>query len=384
MLDKNEMQVLLNKYKLFPVTYADEEQVQKNVVSNLNYLMVKNKPSGKHQKASMSQKDLADLLGIGAPQLTRILHGEQTPTIFPLLANVKSVFGYSIDEFLYTDIEMVERMREGTHDDLPVASYMKFLGLYQLYYFDTASFKGRERSSNEKAIKSGVMFVEKDAKTDKYRVMAIFNMTKDRADDFYRNVLKGGTGNPAVCREKMIAASGANHIYFGELDLSSKHVYINLRFEDARDRVQMIFHRPESNSNQYIGGLGAMVSVSKGRNAAPCVQYIALANESLNVAAEELAVHLLMHYPNIKTYDAIDDLVDFTTDLYSNRSGTADRLSRLSEEQKKSLVRNYLDKIVNDTVEKNLFRTVIVSPVDDDEFYHYIKRVKENNHVEVI
>ena len=31
---------------------------------------------------------------------------------------------------------------------------------------------------------------------------------------------------------------------------------------------------------------------------------------------------------------------------------------------------------MNDTVEKNLFRTVVVSQVDDDEFYHYIKRIK--------
>ena len=119
-----------------------------------------------------------------------------------------------------------------------------------------------------------------------------------------------------------------------------------------------------------------MVSVSKGRSSAPCLQYIALADTSLEVSAEELASHMLMHYPNIKTYETIDDLVDFVVNLYSQDPEMASQLRRLSDEQKKTLVRNYIDKIVNDTVEKNLFRTVVVSQVDDDEFYHYIKRIK--------
>ncbi len=42
-----------------------------------------------------------------------------------------------------------------------------------------------------------------------------------------------------------------------------------------------------------------------------------------------------------------------------------------------------MDKIVNDTVEKNLFRSVTVSETDDDLFYHYIKRVKANMRAEV-
>ena len=85
---------------------------------------------------------------------------------------------------------------------------------------------------------------------------------------------------------------------------------------------------------------------------------------------------MLMHYPSIKTYETIDDLVDFVVNLYSQDPEMASQLRRLSDEQKKTLVRNYIDKIVNDTVEKNLFRTVVVSQVDDDEFYHYIKRIK--------
>ncbi len=368
MLSKEEMQELYKKYKLSPKATADESTVQKNVVKNLYYIM--HKYRDKDSEKSMPQKDLADLLGIGPSQLTKILKGNQTPTIFACLDRVKGVFGYSIDEFLYTDIEKTEKLIDGADDNLPVASYMKFLGLYQLYYFDTSAFKGRERNANGNAIKSGVMYVEKDKKTDKHKVLAVFNMSKDRADALYREKLKGGKGNLVACRDIIISMSGAQHVYYGELDLSDRHVYVNLKFENSKDRVQMIFHRPESNSNQYIGGLGAMVSVSKGRNASPCVQYVALSNTSLDVSAEELAAHLLMHYPNIKTHDALDEVINFGIDLY-----TSD-YSRLSDEHKKELIEKEVDRVVNETIEKNLFRTVVVSPVDDDEFYHYLKGVR--------
>jgi len=347
----------------------DEAKVQENVVKNLNYFM--------HKHGIKVQKDLADLLDIGAPQLTKIMGGKQTPTVFPFLANVTRVFGYSIDEFLKTDIEATERIMYGPEDDLPVASYMKFLGLYQLYYFDTSAFKGRERGSNANALKSGVMYVEKDTKTDKYKVIAIFNMRKDRADILYRNELKKGV-NPSTCRQMLTSAAGSQHVYYGELELSTKHVHIQLRFENTKDRVSMLFHRPDSNKPNWIGGLGALISVAKGRDASPCIQYIAVANDSLDVSENEMAQHLLMHYPSIKTYDSIDEVVQLTTDLYAVDKERKDTLSRLSDEQKKSLIRGSIDRIINDTVERNLFRTVIVSPSDDDEFYHYIKNVKAN------
>lgn len=361
---------LVKKFKLKDVDVLDEPGVQARVVENLNYIMFK--------YGIKVQKDMADILGIGAPQLTRILKGEQTPTLFPCLANLKRRFDYTIDDVLFTDLRLRDLFLEGMkNDDLPIASYMKYVGLYQIYYFDTSAYKGRVRSNNNEALKSGIMYVEKDTKSEMYKVMTLFNMTKERADTMYTEELKCGA-DLANCRNKLMTYNDSHYMYLGELELSAKHVYINLRFEKSKDKVQMVFHRPESNAKQYIGGLGSMISVSKGRGASPCVQYIAIANASLNVSEEEIAAHLLMHYPNIKTHDSIDDLVDFTIDLYDRNDAESDRLSRLSEEQKKSLVRNYMDKVINDTIEKNLFRTVIVSPKDDDEFYHYLKRVIAN------
>lgn len=369
-MDDKRMQDLLKKYKLVPQNVANEAQVRKNVSNNLKYFMFKYRAEN---QVGMPQNNMAELLGITPPQLTKILKGSQTPTIFPCLESIKRIFGYSIDEFLYTDIRKTEKLMYGVGENLPVASYMKFLGLYQLYYFDTSSFKGRERKTNREAIKSGIMYVEKNAKTDKYEVLAIFNMNKERADEFYRNTLKEGRENWDACRESIMSVSDLQHVYYGELELSERHIYVNLRFENTRDRVQMIFHRPESSSEQYIGGLGAMVSVSKGRNASPCVGYIAIANGSPNVSAEEMAAHLLMHYPNIKAHGELNNIIDFMIEFY-----TSD-YSRLSDRHKKEIVEKEVDRVINETIERNLFRKVVVSPVDDDEFYHYLKRVLGKN-----
>ena len=376
MADEKRMNELRKKYKLpAEQAVADDLEVREKISKNLNYIMFK--------YDIKVQKDLADILDISAPQLTRIFKGEQMPPLFPCLANVVKRFGYSIDEFLFTDIEVTEKCQNGADDNLPVANDMKYLGVYQFYYFDTSALRGRERHTHGDSLVSGIMYIEKNPRTDKHSVMAIFNMSKERADSFYKNVLKDGKANPSFCRSMIINSGGGQHVYYGELEFSNQHFYINLRFENTRDRVQMIFHRPDSNSRQYIGGLGTMLSVSKGRDSKPCLQYIALANASLDVSEEELASHLLLHYPKIKTYDTIDGLVDFTTELYRADVEESDRLSKLSDEQKKTLVRNYMDKIVNDTVEKNLFRSVTVSETDDDLFYHYIKRVKANMRAEV-
>lgn len=349
-----------------PIT---EAQIQENIMNNTNFIM--------WLFGIKSRKELADMTDVGAPQITRIMNGEQTPSVFPFLVRMKEKFHYSIDELLFKDLRKEYEIVHGTTENIPVANYMMFEGIYQIYYYDTSSFKGRERTDDVDALRSGLMLIKKDPKSDKgYRVVAIFNMKKEYADSCYEVAMKK-YGKKALDNlwNYMVSLNTSNHVYFGEFELSAKNVHIWLRFENTKDRVQMIFHRPESNSNKYIGGLGAMVSVSKGRKSEPCVQYVAISEDSLNVSEEEIASHLLMHYPSLKTYDASNELTRMLIQLYQNDEG---RESRLTDEQKKMLVRNHVDKIVNETVEKNLFRKVVVSDVDDDEFYHYLKRAKSN------
>lgn len=67
---------------------ADEQKIQKNVINNLRYI----------QRAYEieSQNDLADILDISPPQLSRILKGEQMPSLSPCLINIYRQFGFTI------------------------------------------------------------------------------------------------------------------------------------------------------------------------------------------------------------------------------------------------------------------------------------------------
>ena len=200
-------------------------------------------------------------------------------------------------------------------------------------------------------------------------------MDKKQADERYKRLMtNSGGGGLDNIRRHMKSYGGGGHIYSGKMELSNKHMYINLHFDNVKDKVQMIFHRPDADSNKYIGGLGAMLSVSKGKGHSPCLQYIALSDTTLSVSEEEIAAHMLMRYPNLKTYDSVDDLVDTIIQLYRKDWGED---LRLTEEQKRTLVRVHMDKIVNDTVERNLFRTNMITLGDDDDFYHFLKRAKE-------
>ena len=317
---------------------------------------------------NLNQNELANYIGCASSMLTRLKAAENNPSLFPLLYKLSRLFDFTIDELLFTDLMASGNAKEN-QDDLPEARRLNLKGLYQIYYYDTSAFKGREYKETADALKSGLLLCCSDLRNRNHiRCAAIFNMKKEEADALYKETkLQSGEDN----RWNYLTSRMGRQIYYGEMENSEKNIYISLRYKGNWDRVQMIFHYPQTNSSQYIGGLGNMVSVSKGRMSSPCVQYVALSLSSLNVASEEIGMHLLMHYPNFKTYEGTEDVADMVIKLYQKDTG-----DDIGEADKRQLLRIHIDEIVNATVEKNLFRSVIVSDRDDDDFYHYLKRVR--------
>lgn len=351
-----------------PISIDEANGIRDNISKNLDFL--------KKRLGIVEDKVLASKLGITPSQYSRIKKKELFPSVDPFLIQLHKnpqEFHCTVDEFLFTDLSERE---EAYPVNLPTATYMKFAGLFQTYYFDTTYFKGRELADDADALRSGLVYIYRDPgvkEEKKYHVLAVLNMGKDRADKAYKEIKRSQRMHGIDMKRSIMDLGGTSHVYKGELELSEKHIFISLRYENLRDKVQMIFHRPSSSSEQYIGGLGMAISVSKGNSASPCVQSIALSEQSLDVSPEELASHLLLHYPNIKTYEPSEDLSDMLIQLY--RDEREGGLS-LTDEQKKMLVQSHMDKIVNETVERNLFRTEVISTLDDDDFYHYLKRAR--------
>lgn len=342
--------------------------IQNNIRKNLEFFK---------KKLDLSDdKELACKLGVTPPVYSRIKKGEQLPNLNPFLITLhknRSEFHCTIDDFLFTDLSEKE---DPYPTDLPTAIYMKYEGLYQVYYFDTSAYKGQEFTEDADALKSGLMYIYHDGEEGEvktYNVIAVLNMRKEDTDERYAEIMRR-QWRGADIKSYVADLGGSTHVYKGKLELSEKHVFISLRYESLRDKAQMIFHRPSGNSDEYIGGLGMLISVSKGNSASPCVQCVALSKGSLDVSSEELASHLLMDYPNVQAGEEIEKLADMLNQLYRNGNNPA---LPLSDVHKKMIVQSEIDKIVNDVVTRNLFRMEMVTGEDDNKFYHYLKRARK-------
>lgn len=350
------------------ITVDEINTIQDNIRKNLDFFQ---------KKLSLSDdKDMARKLGVTTSVYSRIKTGKQLPSLNPFLLTLhknKGEFHCTIDDFLFTDLSEQE---DPYSTDLPTAIYMKYEGLYQVYYFDTSPYKGQEFTEDADALKSGLMYIYHDGEEGEvkvYNAIAVLNMKKEDADERYAEIMRRQWRGVDI-KSYIADLGGSTHAYRGKLELSEKHAFISLSYESLRDKAQMIFHRPSGNSDEYIGGLGMLISVSKGNGASPCVQCVALSKGSLDVSSEELASHLLMDYPKIQAGKEIEKLADMAVQLYSRGN---DPELPLSEVHKKMIVQSEIDKIINDVVTRNLFRMEMVTDDDDNKFYHYLKRVRK-------
>lgn len=343
-----------------------EKEAQQNLKHNLEFLMRKHNIS--------THKQMALDLGISEATLSKIMKEGSIPTIYPFFDRIRINYSLTIDEMLFSDLQQKDYDAMQQLDAVPEKTLARYMGLFQIYYFDTTSFKGRERGEHGKSLRSGIVFITRNPEAREiHKAYAIFDMKKEAADDLYvvlansyeKNGFDGAIKWLNDMNEEM-------HVYRGNVEVTVHQVYMSFRF-GTRDRAFMIFHHVEGTSSQYLGGLGCLLSTSKGRYPRPCMQYVALTRNSLPTAKEEIAHHLVTSYPVIKSYEYLDELVAFIKDLYSIDNGH--NASRLSEEEKEMMVRFHIDKIINEMVEKNIGRTAVISLEDDDDFYHYIKAV---------
>ena len=341
-----------------------EEKSRENLRKNIEYLMSKNQIT--------TQRQFAERVGISTALLSKIKKDTGIPSVFPFFDRIREVFGFTIDDMLYHDLEEEEQLRSIESRSIPANTYMRCTGLYELFHFRTDVSKGMETGLNGSALRAGILLVYKDPTCPApLNAVAIFNKRKEEADALYQQT-------EAVMKEQGCEAAAAyisglseEHIYYGSMELSMQQIYVSLKFEH-RDRAYMIFHYAEGTAENYIGGLGCLVSTSKGRYCKPCMQYVGLSRLILDQSNDEIACHLILPCPKLMSFEYIDDLMD---DIHSMYASKEEAENELKDEDKRLLISFHLEKIINDIVQKNLFRTLTVTSDDDSSWYHYVKAV---------
>ena len=342
-----------------------EQTAQDNLRENMKYLMEK--------KNISTRKELAGMLGVSEASLSKILNEGQIPGIFPFFVKAGEVFGYAVEELIGKNLRVLEERVFSSSSGLREEWTANYLGLFSVYHFKTTAFKGRELSDDAGALRAGVLVVVRNPENPVCHIAAgTFGLKKHVADALYDELkeCKDSFG-PEAAMELLRTRADTFHLYEGTAEVTASQVFYSLRFGD-KDRVHMIFHFANG-TESYLGGLGAMLSVGKGRFPQPCMQYIGMVRGSAPCAREEIAQNLLTHYPNIKAYKEVRELTQLLIGLYDpmrNEAGSA-----LSDEEKEVMVLHYVDRLINETIERNLHRTVVVSAEDDSEFYHFLKRM---------
>ena len=228
----------------------------------------------------------------------------------------------------------------------------KLCGLYCFYYYDTAAFKGRDNKEAKEALNSGLLLIYRNRDSKEYVCIAQFGMKVKEMREKFLNC-GGGKVSIATSLDNIVAkmkSYSSVHLYQGTVKITSGHVYLTLDYGD-KDHAFVVLHRPDGTGKYYIGGLGAMVSTSKGRTSFPCMQMLGVSRFNMDISEEEIARKLLLGYPSIKPGDKCEPLLKLVKQLYQKHSEyenvSKNFETELSDVYRESLIQGEVTRLIN-------------------------------------
>lgn len=298
-----------------------------------------------------TQQHIANKTGFSQSSINNYLTKNCEPSIQFLIA-LKDAFGVGVDDFLFSDFEVDERK-----------SYEKYVGNFLIYYYNNDSYKGEVHTNLKNTLKYGVLSIYKEKQFDNsVQVQAVF--TKDRTEAI--KLLKRLNANQ---HETGAIYLEMNNVYNGDISTSEQSIFIDLSNKDNGDKSFMILNNPPTQQN-YIGGVGTVNSIARGREHNPCIQFVIVSKRLIDVPDGELYNLLKFDDFSINMDFAIKDVIDLFKRLYVEKNEIS---IELTDNQKQAIVRNKLEYHFNEMLEANAFRFAKVSNKEDDAIYKLIK-----------
>lgn len=315
------------------------------------------------ESSGKSQRKLADEMGVSVASINNYLKGISEPSLSFILS-LKENYHINIDDFLTKRISNME-YKSRSLETYSKENLNRFIGNYIVYYFDSGSHKGKI-STTSGALKYGVISAYGDVNDSKKNLSVEASFIKDKVE---AENLKIRLDSASSVKEILAIHSENNQNYSGVLDMSFSQFFISLKSVNYDDRSLMIFNNPPS-SKEYIGGMGTVNSISRGREHMPCVQYVLLARDILNIPEGEIYNLLLLGLGDVNVKNETDQLITLFKNLYLD---TKEQTVKLEEFQKVKIIENSLQSIIEDCIESNMFRYAKVSGSEDDDYYRVLK-----------
>ena len=297
-----------------------------------------------------TQKFIAEKTGFSQSSINNYLTKNSEPSIQFLVA-LKDAFGICVDDFLFSKVQVDEKK-----------SYDRYLGNYLIYYYNNDSYKGEVHSSLKNTLNFGVLSIYKDKEFDKsVQVNAIFTREKSEAVKFLKKL-------NSTCEKREIFLEHKNY-YAGDISTSDQSIFIDLQNNNNGDKSFIILNNPPSKQN-YIGGVGTVNSIARGREHNPCIQFIIISKKLIDVPEGELYNLLKFDDYTINMDFAIKDVIDLFKRIYVEKNEIS---IELTDTQKQAIIRNKLEYHFNEILEANTFRFAKISNKEDDAVYKLIR-----------
>ena len=305
-----------------------------------------------------TQKYIAEKTNFSQSSINNYLSGSSEPSMQFLIA-LKEAFGISIDGFLFSNFE--------DYDNMP---YDKFVGNYIVYYYNNNSYKGEVNVNVTNTLNYGVISILKERDLDNHGIVyATFVQGRAEASKLLKEVNQVKTST-----EIIDIISKSKYLYKGRVNISNQIISIELKDKDNGDFSYILLNNPPSKT-EYIGGIGTVNSVSRGREHNPCVQYIIISRKIIEKPDGELYNCLKLDNYIVKLDFAIDDILSLFKRLYVEKNEIS---IDLSDNQKRAIIQNKLDYHFYDLLEANTFRFAKVSNKEDDTVYRLIRRASDD------
>ena len=299
-----------------------------------------------------TQKYIADRTGFSQSSINNYLTKSSEPSIQFLIA-LKNAFGICIDDFLFSEIDA---------DDNTV--YDRFVGNYIVYYYNNNSYKGEVHNNLANTLSYGVISVVKEKNLDK-KVVVYGSFMKAKAEAIkllkHLNSLSGG--------DIINAYLETNNYYKGDIKTTQQSIFVELFNKFLGDQCYIILNNPPSKAN-YIGGVGTINTVARGREHNPCVQFLLISKRLVDKPDGEIYECLKFEDINVNLDNAVKELIELFKRLYVEKNELA---NTLTENQKSAIVQNKLEYHFSEILEANVFRFAKISNREDDLVYKLIK-----------
>jgi len=323
----------------------------------------------------VSAKELHNITGYSEAAISKYRTGKQLPPI-NFLCELKKLYGISIDDFLYKEISKSSISSVEVSDGDEISLYRKFVGTYIIYYLNTSDYKGRDKSTPEESLLFGILNIS-EIKTSfdepTFRCICIFGIKDRETATLQKKEIEQMNSYSEI--EAYIEQNKESNLskktYYGTFELTADHAFINLEHA-KKDRALIILHRVNSNKDEYIGGMGTVNSVSKGREPMPTAQYIAFSRYPISLSAEEIHHQLLLGHPTYKADEKAKELIA----LFKKTYMLPDPDDEIHSELEKELtIKVNLERYVKESLRNNMFRYAKISERDDGTWYDLLKEV---------